>query len=137
MFSDKILPRTINISSLLKWYLTSKYYRLYLKTNLATTDINVTPTINRAEVAWTPQQGNLSATTLASSVWPINAHDLQGTFRSQYSGPGYPTFKYFKPLSALGPLTRHKSIVDASGRYILSTENVNMQALNKSDGANL
>ncbi|MEK7120025.1 MAG: PQQ-binding-like beta-propeller repeat protein, partial [Patescibacteria group bacterium] len=128
---------TINISSLLKWYLTSKYYRLYLKTNLATTDINVTPTINRAEVAWTPQQGNLSATTLARSGWPINAHDLQGTFRSQYSGPGYPTFKYFKPLSALGPLTRHKSIVDASGHYILSTENVNMQALNKSDGANL
>ena len=104
---------------------TAKFFYIYLKTNLSTTDTNVTPTIDRWEVTWTTQQGDLSATTLANSAWPMRGHDLQGTNKSQYSGPAYPTFKYFKKLGDLNydffgyrPSTAEE-VIDSLGNLIL------------------
>ncbi|KKR10429.1 MAG: NHL repeat containing protein [Parcubacteria group bacterium GW2011_GWA2_39_18] len=118
-----------------------KIFYLYLKTNLSTTDTDATPTIDRWEVTWTTSQGDLTATTLATSAWPMTRHDVQGTLRSQYNGPTYPTFKYFQQMTDVLSNTSSGSgstaIIDALGQYILSTRSIPLRAINKSTGATI
>ena len=69
--------------------------RIRIKITLNTTDTSVTPTIDNLGLTWTRTQGDLSATTLASSAWPVQEVTQQGTNHTPYFNDKiYPTFKW-------------------------------------------
>ena len=73
----------------------AKIGRIKIKINLATTDTNVTPTVDDLVVSWTTKQGDLTATTVETKDWPTAFVDQKITKHTTTSNPsGYSAFRW-------------------------------------------
>lgn len=106
-FSDSLLPgnsagftsSSIDLTNLpvekIAGNNTAKFGRLRLKFILSTTDTAYTPILDGFTLSWTAKQGDLSASPLAGTAWPIADIDKQGTRHSlYYSNPVYPAIRW-------------------------------------------
>lgn len=119
-----------------------KIYRLTIKFYFTTSDTNITPAIDSFTLSYITKQGDLSASTLASTPFPESKINNKSTGHSgYYSNPSYPAVRWVKDMGTFGGgdpiLSNNELYYNTGGAWInsnLDAADGGLFSINKNTG---